>query len=194
VVAATVENFLRKQRAGAGVLMEHMRGNRAWNNPLFLEKMTSYFHLEQYGSALRPDVWCPSSLPSDDAWPALQQQLAARKRPRGGEVKFAGAGVQQQAAAAAMQQHQQHQQQHQGLPPLSAAAVAAAAAAGSAAASLAHHPGMAAKAPTKLVTIDPRAAIAQAQALAASLAAAGAAAAAAGGGAAPPPKKSKWDK
>jgi hypothetical protein len=46
----------------------------------------------------------------------------------------------------------------------------------------------------KLVTIDPRAAVAQAQSLAATLAAAANAAAAGGAGGQPVAKKSKWDK
>jgi hypothetical protein len=72
-------------------------------------------------------------------WPALQQQLEARKRRRGAEVKFQSAGQQ--------------------LPPAGPGAASAAAAA----AAMSSQPGAAAAggAP-KLVNIDARAAAAQA--------------------------------
>jgi hypothetical protein len=194
-----VQDFLAKQRAGVGTVMEHMRRQRAWNNPLFLEKMTSYFRLQQYGSNLAAGVWSPDTIPADDFWPALKQQMAARKRPRppGADVQFKSAGTavlggvqQQQAPAAAAPVSGGG-----GLPPLPAAAMAAAAAAAAAgsAAGLAGQPGAVGVAP-KLVTIDPRAAVAQAQSLAATLAAAANAAAAGGAGGQPVAKKSKWDK
>jgi hypothetical protein len=149
-----LDKFLGWVRNGRSVMNE-LRKDRRWQNPKFLQKTVEFFDLQQYGSNLNPEVWDPKSIPQDDMWPALQQQLEARKRRRGAEVKFQSAGQQ--------------------LPPAGPGAAAAAAAA-----AVASQPGLAGAAGApKMVGLDPRAAAAQAQALASTLVAGA--------------KKSKWD-
>jgi hypothetical protein len=161
VVQEQLEKYLGWVRSGRSVVSE-LRKDRRWQNPKFLQKTVEYFGLQQYGTCLNPDVWDPAAIPEEDMWPALQQQLEAKKRRRGTEVKFQSSGQQ--------------------LPPAGPgqAAAAQAAAAAAAAVALASHPGAAGGGAPKVVSIDPRAAAAQAQVLANSLAAGA--------------KKSKWDK
>lgn len=165
LVQEQLEKYLGWVRSGRSVMNE-LRKDRRWQNPKFLQKTVDFFGLQQYGTCLSPEVWDPTAIPDEDMWPALQQQMEARKRRKGTEVKFQSSGQQ--------------------LPPSGPGQVAAAqaAAAAVAAAALASQPGAAAAggAP-KVVSIDPRAAAAQAQVLANTLAAGAAGA-----------KKSKWDK
>jgi len=152
---AQITKCLGLMRSGRSVMGE-LRKDARFQNPKFLQKSVEFYGLQQYGTCLSPEVWDPSSLAEEDMWPALQQQLEARKRRRGAEVKFQGGGQQ--------------------LPPLAAGMAAAAAAA-----AVASQPGMPGGGAPKVVSIDPRAAAAHAQALASTLVA--------GAG-----KKSKWDK
>lgn len=126
--------------------------------------MVDFFHLDQYGSSFNPEVWDPKAIPEEDYWPSLAQQLAAKKRQRGEQVKFTSAGQQQPAN------------------PLAAATAAAAAAAavmamGQAPGSMTAAAAAAASAAGKVV--DPRVEAAQAQAAAVAKQLL---------------KKSKWDK
>lgn len=152
---AHITKCLGLMRSGRSVMGE-LRKDPRFQNPKFLQKSVEFYSLQQYGTCLSPEVWDPSSLSEEDMWPALQQQLEARKRRRGAEVKFQPGGQQ--------------------LPPLAAGMAAAAAAA-----AVASQPGMPGGGAPKVLSIDPRAAAAHAQALASTLVA--------GAG-----KKSKWDK
>lgn len=128
--------MVNAQRKSGRSVIDVMRKDRRWQNPVFLEKFVNFYSLDQYGTSFSPEVWDPKAIPEDDYWPALAQQLAAKKRQRGEQVKFASAG-----------------QQH---------AVAAPAAAAAAAAVLAM--GQAPTAVPKMVPPDPRVEAAQAQA------------------------------
>eukprot|EP00878_Enallax_costatus_P038617 GHUV01043992.1.p1 GENE.GHUV01043992.1~~GHUV01043992.1.p1 ORF type:complete len:126 (-),score=40.28 GHUV01043992.1:209-547(-) len=63
--------------------------------------MVKFYHLNQYGTSFNPDVWDPKAISEDDYWPVLAQQLAAKKRQRGEQVKFTSGGQQQAVAVPA---------------------------------------------------------------------------------------------
>jgi hypothetical protein len=179
IIAERVADVLDRQQATGLSVMAAMRNNRRWNNPAFLKKMVDYYHLQPYGTALGTEVWDPEGIPEEDKWTALHAQIQARKRPRGGEVRFTSAGQQQlgQAAAAAAAAAAA------GVTLAGQAGVtAAAAAAGGAVAGLAAAAGASKVLPGDLRKLEQ--AQAQAQALANALMSGAAAAGA---------KKSKWD-
>lgn len=176
-VQQQVDFYHKKQHETGKSIVAVMRKMRRWNNPDFLEKMVNFYQLDQYGSSFSTDVFDPQGIPADDKWPALAAQLAARKRARGAEVKFTSAG--QQAAAAGTTGAAAAATAVSVPGTATAAAVVGVGQSGLVAAAVAAAAAGPAAAP-KMLPPDPRAAQAQAQALANTLLAGA--------------KKSKWDK
>lgn len=140
-----VDTIFRIQGESGKSVLSALRKHRKWNNPDFLEKMVNYYNLNQYGTSLNPEVWDPKAIPEEDYWQSLAQQLAAKKRQRGEQVRFTSAGQQQ---------------------PVAAAVTSAAAAAAAAVMAMGQVPGPGAAAAPKMLPPDPRIEAAQAQAAA----------------------------
>lgn len=74
-----IRDYLRIQREEGKYISEHLRTQRGYKNPDFLQKMVEYLGVDEVGSNYPQQVFDPHALPPDDFYDKLAEQWQAEQ-------------------------------------------------------------------------------------------------------------------